>query len=105
MTNRGTTAGAGKPELTWPAAAALVAVLLLQLALPDRLVAGARWLLPALEAALLLPLVLTTRYRHHKESTWARVLAITLIAIVNLANLSSPPPTSPPGWGGGSAAR
>ncbi len=81
--------GAGRPEATWPAAAAVVAVLLLQLALPDRLVAGARWLLPALEAALLLPLVIATRYRHHKESTWARVLAITLIAVVNLANLYS----------------
>ncbi len=81
--------GAGRPEATWPAAAAVVAVLLLQLALPDRLVAGARWLLPALEAVLLLPLMIGTRYRHHRESTWARVLAITLIAVVNLANLYS----------------
>ena len=80
---------APRSEATWPALAAVLAVLVLQLALPDRLVAGARWLLPALVAGLLLPLLIGVRYRRHQESTWIRALTITLIAVINLANLYS----------------
>lgn len=88
-TARPTSNGAGRPEATWPAAATVVAVVLLQLVLPDKLAPGARWLLPGLEIVLLLPLLIGVRYRHHKESAWARVLAITLIAVINVANLYS----------------
>ena len=87
--NKSNAALAAGPEATWPAALAVIVVLLLQLALPDRLVAGARWLLPSLEAVLLIPLVATVRRRHHEESVWTRVLAIALIAVINLANLYS----------------
>ena len=48
-----------------------------------------RWLLPALELALLIPLALGARYRHHREASWARWLSIALIAVANLANIYS----------------
>jgi hypothetical protein len=81
--------GGFRGEATWPAALAVVAAIVLQLLLPQKLVPGTRWVLPALEVALLLPLAVGSRYRHHRESAWARMLAITLIAVINLANLFS----------------
>jgi uncharacterized membrane protein len=79
-------ASAKQPEPTWGAAVAIVAVVLLQLLLPNRLVAGGRWLLPVLEIALLVPLMITGRYRHHEESSWARVISMTIIAVITAAN-------------------
>jgi uncharacterized membrane protein len=76
-------------EPTWPAAVAVLAALALQLALPDKLVLGPKWVLPALEAVLLGTLVLTTPYRHHRESRRARAAAITVVGAVNLANVVS----------------
>lgn len=76
-------------EPTWPAALAVVVALALQLALPDRLTFGPRWVVPVLEAALLAPLLIGSRYRHHEESARARVLSITLVAVITLANLYS----------------
>src|SRR5918912_1000835 len=81
------TSEGGRPEAAWPAAIALVAVLALQVSLPERLVPGSRWVLPALETALLLPLVLGARYRHHTEARWARVVVIALVAVINAANV------------------
>jgi uncharacterized membrane protein len=76
-------------EATWPAAAAVVAALVLQLVLPANLVIGPVWVMPVLELILLAPLAVATRYRHHQESRWARRLSIALIAVINLANLAS----------------
>ncbi|MDQ6899564.1 MAG: hypothetical protein M3072_08660 [Candidatus Dormibacteraeota bacterium] len=76
-------------EPTWPAALAVVVALVLQLALPEKLVYGPRWLIPVLEAVLLLPLLVGSRYRHHRESALARLLSLTLTAVISLANLYS----------------
>jgi uncharacterized membrane protein len=81
--------GGSRGEATWPAALAVIATIVLQFLLPQRLVPGVRWLLPALELALLIPLALAARYRHHREASWARWLSIALIAVANLANIYS----------------
>ncbi len=76
-------------EPRWPATVAIVAALILYIALPDRLIYGSRWILPILEAALVLPLQFATPHRHIEESQWRRLLSILLIALVNIANLAS----------------
>ncbi|MHB1487064.1 MAG: hypothetical protein ACYCZM_05885, partial [Acidimicrobiales bacterium] len=57
--------------------------------LPGKLLLGPRWLIPALEIALVAPLTLTNPYRRAKEAAHVRGLAITLIALVNVANIVS----------------
>jgi hypothetical protein len=81
--------GGSRGEATWPAALAVVATIVLQFLLPQRLVPGVRWLLPAIEVALLIPLAVGSRYRHHREAAWSRWLSIALIAVANLANIYS----------------
>jgi uncharacterized membrane protein len=81
--------GGTRGEATWPAALAVVAVIVLQLLLPQQLVPSVRWVLPALEVVLLIPLAIGSRYRHHTESARARILAVALIAVITIANLYS----------------
>ena len=45
--------------------------------------------MPILDMALLLPLSLAAPRRHRHEPRWARLAAIALIAVVNLANVIS----------------
>jgi hypothetical protein len=77
----------GEPR--WPAAIALVAAFALYLFLPSTLIIGPRWLLPALEALLVIPLVITNPHRRHSEATILRVVSILLIAIISVANISA----------------
>jgi hypothetical protein len=72
----------------WPARIAVVAAAVLYDVLPDRLIPGPRFLVPALEGVVLL--VLTVVFPHrtsHEPSTARRVLAIVLIATVTVANI------------------
>jgi uncharacterized membrane protein len=78
---------ASEPRLQ--ASLAVLAVLILQLRLPDKLTAGPQWLLPGLEALLLVPLTLVNPYRDKRETRLARTASITLLALVNLANVYS----------------
>lgn len=86
------------PESLWPARLALVSVIGLNLSLSEELTAGPTWLLPSLEALLLLPLsVLRSRERHHvihrthqpKLAQTARLMALGVIAVLHLTNLAS----------------
>jgi uncharacterized membrane protein len=77
-----------RPEPRWPASTALVTCAVLYVVLPNRLVVGPRWLLPALIVLPLIPLSIT-KHRHPDESQWVRRFSITLIAIVTLANMIS----------------
>ena len=86
----------GEPR--WPASLAVLAALALYITLdvrfqlpfgPRSLWPIERWLTPALEMALLVPLSLRVPRRHHNEPKWARVAAVALIAVVNLSNVIS----------------
>jgi hypothetical protein len=57
--------------------------------LPPPFFHGPRWLLPAIEAALVVPLTVVAPYRQGNEPRMVRWLSLSLIAIVELANLVS----------------
>jgi uncharacterized membrane protein len=71
-----------------PALAAAVAIAL-QFALPNRLVIGPVWLLPSLEALLLVGLVGVNPRRITRTSKAIRAASIALIALITVANASS----------------
>ena len=73
-------------ENRWPVAGAIGVAILLQLALPDRLSLLNRWLLPALELALLIALLIAVPRRFHKRSRPLRAASLTLTALLTLAN-------------------
>ena len=57
----------------------------LQLALPDRLVLQSRWLLPGLELAMLIGLIIASPVRFNRESIALRVASLTLTGLLSLA--------------------
>lgn len=73
-------------ENRWPVAAVIVVAIALQVALPDRLALQSRWLLPSLELALLIALVIATPVRFNRESRALRAASLTLAALLTLAN-------------------
>jgi len=73
----------------WPAQLAVLAALALNLALPEKLTLGPRWLMPSVEGLLLAALVITTPRRTAEEGTGRRSAALGLIALVSLANTFS----------------
>ena len=76
-------------EPRWPAALAVVAAIVLYETLPARFTFGSSWLLPVVEAGLLLPLFATSPRRSNHEARWQRVFALLLIVLINLANVIS----------------
>jgi uncharacterized membrane protein len=82
----------GEPR--WPASLAVLAALALYITLDRRFQLpfgppATRWLTPAVEMALLLPLTLGAPRRHRDEPKWARIATVALIAVVNLSNVIS----------------
>jgi len=74
----------------WPAQLCVLAAILLQIRLPGKLTVGPTWLLPSLEAVLLLALAVTTpRGRADEQHPRRRRVAIGMIALVNAANAAS----------------
>jgi uncharacterized membrane protein len=76
-------------ENRWPVAAAIVVAIGLQLALPDRLALLSRWLLPGLEFAMLIGLIIASPVRFNRESTALRIASLTLAGLLSLANAYS----------------
>ena len=76
-------------EPAWPAQATVLAAIVLQVTLPERLTVGPSWLLPALEGALLVGLTLATPKRLEREHARRRSLALGMIALVSGANIFS----------------
>jgi hypothetical protein len=76
-------------ERRWPALVAVMAAIALQLVLPQRVIRGmgGRWLIPALEAAFLLVLLIANPGRISEEESRLRVLGVSLIAVISVANL------------------
>jgi uncharacterized membrane protein len=73
----------------WPAQLAVLGAIALHVSLPASLILGPRWVLPGLEGALLLGLVVTTPHRSKGESRRTRAAAILLVALVTATNLVS----------------
>lgn len=67
----------------------MLAAIALQLLLPSRLTVGPRWLIPGLEAALLLGMFLATPKELEGEHPIRRAVAIGLTAFVTAANIYS----------------
>jgi uncharacterized membrane protein len=83
-------------EPRWPASVALAIAIVLYVLLPDHLIYGfglqsayARWIVPALEAALLIPLQVTGLHHESEEAPWRRYTSLALIGLVNIANIGS----------------
>ncbi len=76
-------------EPFWPAQATILAAIALQLALPERLTAGPRLLVPGLEAALLLGMFIATPNQLEHEHPRRRRVALGLTAFVTTANIYS----------------
>jgi uncharacterized membrane protein len=78
-------------EPRWPALLAVLAAIALQLVLPDRLIRGLgnRALVPALEGALLLVLFIASPGHISKEQSRLRIVGLSLIALISIANVVS----------------
>jgi uncharacterized membrane protein len=79
----------GGLESVWPAQLTVAAAIALQLTLPKRLTVGPTWLLPALEAVLVLGLALSTPRQLEHEHSRRKGAAMTLIGLVTAANIYS----------------
>jgi uncharacterized membrane protein len=79
----------GHAEQLWPALATVLFAIALQLLLPERLTAGPRWLLPALEGALLVGLAFAFPRRIEYVHRGRRAMTIALTALVSAANITS----------------
>ena len=97
-----TGSGAGRPdsapawkrptegEARWQATIAVVVAIVLQFPLPGRLVlVHPVWLLPAVEALLLVALVMANPHRINTESRAIRMLSLFLVAVLSLTNAYS----------------
>ena len=76
-------------EPRWPASLAVTAALLLYMTLPGTLTIGPGWVIPVLEATLLIPLTIRAPYRQREEVRLIRLASLLLIALVNLAVVAS----------------
>lgn len=73
-------------EHRWPAALAVVATIALQLLVPAQVVPEGRYVLPALELALLVGLVAVNPFRVDRESAVLRTAGLVLTGLIALAN-------------------
>ncbi|GAA3128099.1 hypothetical protein GCM10010521_13150 [Streptomyces rameus] len=74
-------------EARLPAVIATLAAVVLYLALPERLLIAPRYVLPALECLLLVPLIAINPRRLTRQTRTFRVLSLTLVAVIAVSNL------------------
>jgi hypothetical protein len=79
----------GVAEAAWPAELTVLVAILVELLYPTRLTVGPFWLIPSLEAVLLLGLFLATPHQLEYEHPRRRRVALGLIAFVSAANVYS----------------
>ncbi len=76
----------GKVEPLWHVQAAMFVAIALQLLLPDRYLLSSRYIVPLIEAVLLLALAVTTPKERIFKSLSRRINVIMLIVLTGLAN-------------------
>lgn len=81
------TAAPGESRL--PATLAVLCAAALNFVLPGKFTAGPPWLFPIIEMAIVVPLLIASPRRRPIELRWEQVSAIVLIAIANIANVTS----------------
>lgn len=78
-----------KIDPVWAPQLVVLAAIALQLVLPDRLTIGPYWLLPAVEALLLVGLVVVSPHPRMRHTPLRRQIAMALIAVVSAVNVYS----------------
>jgi uncharacterized membrane protein len=78
-----------KGEVRLPASAAMIASAAIYAALPHDLLFGPRWLIPAIEAALLVTLVVINPRRLTRETMLSRSASLVLVAVIIVTNTVS----------------
>jgi uncharacterized membrane protein len=73
----------------WPAQVTIAAALALYFALPGKLTLGPSWLIPALEALLLVGLIVSTPRGEMRHSQGRRGIAFVLLGLVSVSNFVS----------------
>ncbi|HJT03005.1 MAG TPA: hypothetical protein VJ757_05150 [Pseudonocardiaceae bacterium] len=73
-------------ESRWPVTLTVVVAIALQMVLPEDLVLQSRWLLPGLELAVLLALIVANPTRMNRESRALRIASLVLTGLLSLAN-------------------
>ena len=76
-------------ESRWPATLAVLVALVIQAVLPDTITVGPRYVIPALEVVLLIPLMIANPRKLDRTSRDMQTLSVALIGVVNAANLIS----------------
>jgi hypothetical protein len=75
-----------KGEPRWPVSMAIVASIVLQLALPEKVAFRPRWLLPSLQGLMLIGIIAANPLRIDRETIRLRAATIGLICVSSLAN-------------------
>ena len=78
-----------RAEARWPASLAVVAAAALYLTLPGKFTLGPTWIIPAIEALILIPLSIAAPMRHPHEKQAVQYAAFVIIGIANVANVAS----------------
>jgi hypothetical protein len=76
------------PEPRWPAVLAMIAVALVNFALPRSLVIGPTWLIAVLAVALLVPAMISHHQGNDHAAKWLSYIALSLITASMVASLA-----------------
>lgn len=76
-------------EHRWPVALAIAVAVVLQFLTPQELAFHPKWVLPAVEVALLLGVLVVNPFRIDRESALLRTLGVALVCVATLALLWS----------------
>ncbi|WP_245984100.1 hypothetical protein [Streptomyces tateyamensis] len=74
-------------EARLPAVIATLTAAFLYLALPESLLVGPRYVLPALEGLLLIPLIAVNPRRLTRQNRFSRTLSLVLVGVIGISNL------------------
>src|SRR5215207_10118618 len=73
-------------EQRWPSGVAILCMIALQVALPDRLTIGPRWLMPAIEVVIIGVLIAANPGKMTRQSSGLRMAGLGLIAVASVSN-------------------